>query len=171
MFVLLCVCARISRCYCLAFDVVWGHNFTLMWYFAAQIHYNGNDGSALIFVCWMYGTGAVLALNQQRVRLYCCVCLNLKMLVMFDIVWGRNTTLTHALFCCPNILQWWWRLCVVLRLLNVWMKWVSFWLWTNRPYVCIAVSGRLNLNMLLLSFDPVCYEVVILSACDILLSN
>ena len=43
---------------------------------------DGNDGSALVFAfCWMYGTGVVLALNQQLVRVYCCcVCLNLKML-------------------------------------------------------------------------------------------
>ena len=34
-------------------------------YFAAQMHYNGNDDSALIFVCWMYGTGDIaLDLNK-----------------------------------------------------------------------------------------------------------
>ena len=36
--------------------------------------YNGDDDSALIFVCLMYGTVIGLALNQQRVRFYCCVC-------------------------------------------------------------------------------------------------
>ena len=72
-----------------------------MRYFVVQIHYNGNDDSELIFVGWIYGTGAVL--DKQSVRLHCCV--------------------------------------------------------------------RLNLNVLLLAFDPVCYEVVISSACDILLSN
>ena len=56
-----------------------GRNATLIIY----THYNGNDGSALIFVCSMYGTtGVVLTLNQQLVRLYCCVCLNLKVLVI-----------------------------------------------------------------------------------------
>ena len=30
------VCARIWKCYCLAFDTVWGLNFTLMRYFAVR---------------------------------------------------------------------------------------------------------------------------------------
>ena len=42
---------------------------------AIQIHYNGDDGSdSLAFVGWMYGMGVVLALYEQRVRLYSCVC-------------------------------------------------------------------------------------------------
>ena len=45
-----------------------------MRHFAVQMHYNGDDGSALIFVCWMYGTGVALAVHEQRVRLYCFVC-------------------------------------------------------------------------------------------------
>ena len=41
---------------------------------AVQIHYNNDDdGFALIFVRWMYGTGIVLALDEQNVRLHCCV--------------------------------------------------------------------------------------------------
>ena len=39
-----------------------------------KIHYNGDDGSALIFVGWMYGTGVALVVHEQRVRLYCFVC-------------------------------------------------------------------------------------------------
>ena len=45
-----------------------------MRHFAVQMYYNGDDDSALIFVCLMYGTVIGLALNQQRVRFYCCVC-------------------------------------------------------------------------------------------------
>ena len=72
-----CVCSNLKVL--LVFDAVCGRNVTLIIY----THYNGNDGSALIFVCWMYGTtGVVLALNQQYVSLYCCVCLNLKVLVI-----------------------------------------------------------------------------------------
>ena len=39
-----------------------------------RIHHNNvNDGPALIFVGCMYETGVVLALDEQLVRLYCCV--------------------------------------------------------------------------------------------------
>ena len=38
------------------------------------MHYNGDDDSALIFVGLMYGTVIGLALKQQYVRFYCCVC-------------------------------------------------------------------------------------------------
>ena len=49
---------------------------------AVQIHYNhGNGGSALIFVCCIYGMGVVLALNEQRVRLHCS---NLNVLLVFN---------------------------------------------------------------------------------------
>ena len=37
-----------------------------------QIHYNVDDGSATIFLDWIYGNGAVL--DKQGVRLYCSVC-------------------------------------------------------------------------------------------------
>ena len=45
-----------------------------MRHFAVQMHYDGNDDSLLIFVYLMYDTVIGLALNQQRVRFYCCVC-------------------------------------------------------------------------------------------------
>ena len=87
---------------------------------------DGNDGFVLIFVCWMYETNVVLALNQQLVRLHCCMCLNLRVLVIS--VWCSmtswyspgNAILMNAPFCCPNALQWRWRLfCINPRLLNV----------------------------------------------------
>ena len=60
-----CVCARMRRCYWCSMQYV----------VVISPSSYGNDGSALIFVCWTYGTtGVVLALNQQLVRLYCCVC-------------------------------------------------------------------------------------------------
>ena len=63
-----CVCSGVIGVRCSIHVVVM--HVTLIIY----THYNGNGGSALIFVCSMYGTtGVVLALNQQLVRLYCCV--------------------------------------------------------------------------------------------------
>ena len=87
----------------LVFDTVRDCNATLIIY----TYYYGNDGSVLIFVCWMHGPDVVLVLNQQLVRLYCCVCLNLKVLVIsvWCIVIQGNVTLMHALFCCPNTLR------------------------------------------------------------------
>ena len=44
--------------------------FYLMRHFALRIHRNiVNNGLALIYICSMYGTGAVLALDEQKVRL------------------------------------------------------------------------------------------------------
>ena len=40
-----------------------------------NINYNNGDyRSLLIFVRLMYGTGVVLSLDEQAVRLHCCVC-------------------------------------------------------------------------------------------------
>ena len=53
-----------------------------MRYFAVQIHFNLNDGSAWIFVGWIHKTGAIL--DKQSVRLH---CLNLNVLLLaFDQV-------------------------------------------------------------------------------------
>ena len=45
------------------------------------MNYDGDVGSALIFVCLMYGTGVVSALDEQRV---CCiaVCVRLHWAVL-----------------------------------------------------------------------------------------
>ena len=160
----------------LMIDAVWGRNQLTLNY---AIHYNGIDGSALIFVGWIYGTGAVL--DKQAVRLHCCVRLNLNVLLfafdpvrykvvispscvvqihyiimaitalrwsslvecmervlcwpwinsayvaflcvclhwavlsVIDAVWGRNFTLMRYF-----AVRWQWRLCIDLRLLNVW---------------------------------------------------
>ena len=45
-----------------------------------HIHYNIDDGSAFIFLGWIYETGAVL--DKQTVSLHCCVSLNLNMLLL-----------------------------------------------------------------------------------------
>ena len=84
-----------------------------MRHFAAQMHYNGDDGSVLIFVYWIYDTGVVLARPAWTARTF--ILLEYVLLVI-DSVWSRNLTLTR----CQNTLQWRWRLCVGLRLLNVW---------------------------------------------------
>ena len=49
-------------------SILWGRNLTLMRCSNNALHYNGVGGSALIFFCWMYGTGVVLGLDEQRVR-------------------------------------------------------------------------------------------------------
>ena len=53
-----CMCSNLELV--LVFDAVRGRNITLIIY----THYHGDDGSALIFVCWMYAiTNVVLTLN------------------------------------------------------------------------------------------------------------
>ena len=75
-FALLCALELEYACYlCLMqYEVVmhpkWSHPHAC----AILLHYNGDDGSALIFVGWMYGTGVALVVHEQRVRLYCFVC-------------------------------------------------------------------------------------------------
>ena len=73
-----CVCARMRSCYWCSMQYV----------VVISPSSYGNDGSALIFVCWTYGTtGVVLALNQQLVRLYCCVCVCLSLKVLLISFW------------------------------------------------------------------------------------
>ena len=94
-----------------------------MRHFAIQMHNNGNDGSALIFVRGMHGTGVAFAVHEQRVCLYCCVCDCIWRCyeLVFDTVWGHDFAhMRHFVFCCPNALQWRWWLCVDLRLCDVW---------------------------------------------------
>ena len=64
------------------------------------MNYDGDVGSALIFVCLMYGTGVVSALNEQRV---CCiaVCVLTLGCVTSDRCSMRSQFYPHALFCCP----------------------------------------------------------------------
>ena len=81
-----------------------------------QIHYN--DGSVSIFAGWLYGTGVVLAVNVQAVRLYFCLCAwmwSVDWLLVFDEVWGRKLIYTLVSI---NTLQWWWRLSA-LSVLNI----------------------------------------------------
>ena len=63
-FALLCVRLKLK----LVFDAVWGHNLTcsniLQWQWWLWVN----------LCCYMYGTAvALLALNEQGVRLHCCV--------------------------------------------------------------------------------------------------
>ena len=98
-------------------------NFIFMRHFAFRIqHYNINNGRAPIFVGWMYGTGAVLTLDEQRVRLYCCM-----RVIKFDgvINWFQNTTIMLI-----TALYW--------SLLVECLKRVSCRPWTNSSYVCTA---------------------------------
>ena len=65
-----------------------------------RLHYNIDYGSALIFVGWTYGTGVVLALDEQRVR---CIALSVLALgcVISDRCSMRSQFHSHVLFCCP----------------------------------------------------------------------
>ena len=104
----------------------------------------------------MYGTGFVSTMDEQRVRLYCYVWawMNLDVWVMFDAVWGRNISHPHALFCCPNTLQWRWLFCCVdLRLLNVWNG-------------CCVGAGRTARTYVLLRVCVIAFEGVIDVRCS-----
>ena len=53
----------------LMIDAVWSHPYLLSKYITMAM----TALPALAFVHWMYETGVMLALDEQRVRLYCCV--------------------------------------------------------------------------------------------------
>ena len=110
---------------------LWGRNRTLV--------YN-------IFVRWMYEMGVVLARPGWTAR---TLILLEYVLLVIDSVWSRNLTFTR----CLNTLQWWWRLCVDLRLLNVWNG-VVLSLGKQLVRLYCFVSARIW--HLLLMFDPLC---------------
>ena len=88
---------------------------------AVQIHCNGDDDSALIFIECMDERRWHLT-NSKYVDIG--VCLNLKM--------------TWLARCHVTLLQWRWWLCIDFRWMYRWT--VSCWLWTKRPprysYIC-----------------------------------
>ena len=63
-----------------------------------------------VYVCEFYATVSCWPWTNSK-----CVCigvqLHLKLLFVFDTIWGHN----RALMCCPNTLQCRWRLCVCVR--------------------------------------------------------
>ena len=102
---------------------------------------------AMTGLCWssfiecMKWVSCWRALDEQRVRLYClntCYWWSIQ----FEIVTSP-----------PNALQWWWRVCVDLRFLNVWNGVVlSLDKQTVRLYCCV----RARIWHLLFIFDPLC---------------
>ena len=90
---------------------------------------------------------------------------------MIDTVWGPHFTLI-----CYFAVQWRWRLCVDLRLLNVWNT-TGVVLALNQQMVRLHCYVCLNLKMLVISVWCSQYEIVIHSgschphACTILLSK
>ena len=70
--------------------------------------------------CWTSSTCVCIGL-----------CLNSKLLFVFDAIWDCNLTL----LCYPNTLKWRWRL----------HETVSCWPWTNRTYVRIGVCSYVKL--------------------------
>ena len=115
--------------------------------------------------CFM---GVVLILDEKDVRmlvlLLLVVCLHLKVLLLvIDIVWGRNNL---TLMCCPNTIQWQWRLCVG----------DLHWTYGTNGDVLVPLGRkvctfvwlvvRLNLKVLVFDlFDAVLYEIVISHSC------
>ena len=60
------------------------------------------DGRCCVYVDWMYGCNGVLLalLGKKAVRLYWCLCLNLKLLYVVNVVSHRNPILIY----CANTL-------------------------------------------------------------------
>ena len=99
-----CIATCVGTCYWCSMYAVCGRNHLTLTccppeYTTMAMH----DNYALIFVCWMYGTGVVLALDEQAVRLYCCMCATIwHVLLVFDATWSRNLILVLY---CPNTLK------------------------------------------------------------------
>ena len=109
---------------------------------SCDVHYNIDGGCAYyIAYCWIYDTVAchVGPGRTESALMFVCVCIIcLKVLCVYDAIWGCNVIL---FLCCPNTLQclWRWRLFVYVHSLNL-SGTVSRWPWTNRrPCVCIGV--------------------------------
>ena len=103
--------------------------------------HNGDDGSALIFVRWMYEMGAVLARPGWTGRTFVLlrVSLKLKVSLVFNTVWGRNFILIYYATMAMTVLHW-----------------TSFdeCIWNG----CRIVPGRTARTFVLLEFDT-CYIV------------
>ena len=67
---------------------------------AVEIHYDGDDDFALIFVVWMHLWNGCRVFREQIARAFiwhdCCVSLNSNVLLAFDTVWGCNFTHSHV---------------------------------------------------------------------------
>ena len=115
-------------------------NITLMRYFTVQIHYNQWRWRLRVdlrwLVCWMYGTGIVLARPKRAARTFA-----------FIAVWvsARSCNLALVMHCFAvqiHYNQWRWRLFVDLRWLTCWMYGTGIVLarptWTGRTFALIA---------------------------------
>ena len=100
----------------LVIDAVWGRNLT----FTRCSNTLCTIITALrwsSFVGWMYGTGVVLALDDQHVRLYCCVCV-----LELGAVAGDRHNMHEVVISPSHTLQWRWWLYIDLRPSNVWNR-------------------------------------------------
>ena len=137
-FVLLC--AWIWSCYSCSMqcEVVISPSCTV------YIHHNGAARSVYIYLRCIYGTVSCWPWTH-RLCVCIAVCVNLKLLYLFNEVWSRNL----MLMCCPNAPHWWWLVYIYLRCIY---GTVSCWRWTHRKYVSIAVCVNLKL---LFVFDEI----------------
>ena len=136
------------------FDTVWDRNLTLMCgENALQWRWR-----LCIYVVWISGTASCWPWTNSKC--VCIgVCLNLKLVFVFNWMSGRSIILMWGV----NTLQWWWRLYVYVR----WMYgMVSCWPWTNSQYVCVGVCRTYQLSRNCYSC-LIQYEVVILRWCAV----
>ena len=93
----------------LVFNAIWHRNHTY------HPHVVSKYSVFSIFAHWMYGMVSCWPwTNRAYVFIALCV-LEFEVMLVLDAVWDCNWTLMR----CWNTLQWWWRLCVDLRLLDV----------------------------------------------------
>ena len=86
-----------GRTFVLVCGWIWTCYPCSMWYeivispwCAVQLHYNDNDRSICAHVRWMYGMVSCWSCTNRRKCVRIGVCLDLKVLLVFDIVlWGR----------------------------------------------------------------------------------
>ena len=126
-----CVCvAWVGRCYgCLMqYEVV-----IISPPCAVQIHYNGDDGFVLIFVCWMSVSGwpwtnrLYVCITACVVQFGTCCWCSMQYEVVINLI---------LMLCCPKTLkQCRWLLCIDRRWFNAYMERVLCWPCANSMYV------------------------------------
>ena len=97
------------------FDGIWSRDFTLIYVYAVQIHYDNNndDFRAFMFVEYMESCCVCPGRTVCAFVVIIYKCLHLKLLFAFHAIWG--CTLTPIW--CPNTLQFRSRLYVYVRLM------------------------------------------------------
>ena len=124
----------------LAFDAVWGRKLTLIMHVLSKY-------AAITLVIlrwssfpnwWRIGTEQT---DRTFVLIAACVCAWTRTRKWFSMQYELLIS-PYSWPWCPNTLQWRWRLCVDICLLNVWnVCRIGGWPWLSSAYVCIAVCA------------------------------